>query len=85
MILSFKDLLTNGSISEVPFASDRAVLEANAGVPEDTGGVSRKHQRPVIWKYGDVEFFFSRSSNSLEMIHIDRFSNYPMTRSRIER
>ena len=75
MILSLKDLLSNGSISQVPFSCDRAALEAQAGKPECTGGVSRKHKRPVIWKYGDVEFFFSRSSNQLEMIHIDHFSN----------
>jgi hypothetical protein len=74
MIVSLKDFLASGVIAQVPFGCDQRHLEASAGAPEATGGVSRKHRRPVIWKYGDVEFHFSRSNGGLEMVHMDRFS-----------
>src|SRR5262249_982807 len=51
-----------------------ATLEAALGAPEATGGHSRKHRRPVIWKYGDVEFHFDRSAGVLWLTHLDRFT-----------
>jgi hypothetical protein len=74
MVVSLKDFLATGVFGQVPFGCDQRHLEAVAGQPEATGGVSRKHRQPIIWRYGDVEFYFSRSSGGLEMIHIDRFS-----------
>ena len=74
MILSLKDFVATGAIADVPFACDPRQLETVAGEPEATGGTSRKHRQPIIWKYGDVEFYFSRSRGGLEMIHIEQFS-----------
>jgi hypothetical protein len=50
-----------------------AALEVALGPPEATGGQSRKQRRPLIWKYGDVEFHF-RAEGPLWLIHLDRFS-----------
>jgi hypothetical protein len=75
MVLALRDFLATGVVAGVPFGCDRQQLEAVAGEPEATGGVSRKHRQPVIWKYGDVELRFSRVSGGLDMIHIDRFSS----------
>src|SRR4051794_27422331 len=74
MLVSLKDFLASGVFGPVSFGCDRQQLEAILGEPEDVGGVSRKHRRLVIWKYGDVEFYFSRASGGLEMVHIDRFT-----------
>lgn len=75
MLVSLKDFLTSGQFGPVLFGCDRLQLESTVGQPEATGGVSRKYRRPVIWKYGDVEFFFSRTSNKLETVHLDRFTD----------
>jgi hypothetical protein len=43
------------------------------GDPDDTGGTSRKHPTPSIWKYGDLEFHFGfRSDDSLWFIYMER-------------
>ncbi len=57
----------------------REALTDAFGEPEDKGGTSRKYRRPAIWKYGDIEFFFSRDTEILWLIHIDHFSSeaYP--------
>jgi hypothetical protein len=69
-----RDFINTGVFGPVHLGCSREQLEAAIGRPEATGGVSRKHRRPTIWKYGDVEFFFARPSGELEMIHIDHFS-----------
>jgi hypothetical protein len=74
MLVSLKDFIAGGGFGPIPFGCNRLQLEAVVGEPEATGGTSRKYRQPVCWKYGDVEFYFSRTSGGLNMIHIDRFS-----------
>ena len=73
--INLKDFLVTGRFGRVSFGVSRRELELAFGEPEAYGGVSRKHRRPTIWKYGDVEFFFPRTGDAgLQMVHIDRFS-----------
>ncbi len=71
--VSLKDFAATGVFGPVVFGCTRTALEAVLGEPEATGGQSRKHRRPNIWKYGDVEFYFTRPGGELDMIHIDHF------------
>ena len=70
--VSLKDFAVTGAIGPVTLGYGREALEVALGEPEATGGETRKHRRPNIWKYGDVEFFFDRACGELDMIHIDR-------------
>ena len=72
--ISLKDFAVTGAFGPVTLGYVREALEVALGEPEATGGESRKHRRPNIWKYGDVEFFFDRVGGELDMIHIDRFN-----------
>lgn len=69
-----RDFLATGEFGPISLGADRPAVEACFGQPETTGGQSRKHKRPNIWKYGDVEFFFERDSGELHLVHIDHFS-----------
>jgi hypothetical protein len=72
--VSLKDFIATGEFGQVAIGCTCSDLEAVLGEPECRGGESRKHRRPNIWKYGDVEFFFDRGIDELYLIHIDRFS-----------
>ena len=75
MIVFLRDFLARGVVPEAPFGCDRQHLESAFGPPEATGGTSRKYRQPIIWKYGDIEFSFSRETGGMDLIHIDGFSN----------
>src|SRR5262249_46047004 len=55
-VVSLHDLAATGNLGPITTGSTRASLEAAFGPPEATGGFIRKERRPLIWKYGDVEF-----------------------------
>jgi hypothetical protein len=74
VIVSFRVFFSSGVFGPVDLGAGVADLESAFGAPEATGGESRKHRNPTIWKYGDVEFFFNRTSRLLDLIHVDRFT-----------
>jgi hypothetical protein len=41
----------------------RNEVVAAIGEPDDTGGTSRKHRTPSIFKYGRIELFFEASQD----------------------
>lgn len=49
---------TTGDICPVRLGMSRAELRAILGEPDETGGTSRRHPSPRIWKYDRVEFHF---------------------------
>jgi hypothetical protein len=73
MNVSLKDLIQTGRFGSVRLGMSRAQVESSLGVPDDTGGTSRKYRRPSVWKYGDVELHFVPGSDSLWLIHLDDF------------
>jgi hypothetical protein len=72
--VSLMDFAATGAFGIIRLGCSSDALEAALGEPEATGGESRRHRMPSIWKYGDVEFFFSRPSRELHMIHMDHFN-----------
>ena len=74
MRVSLKDFAVTGDFGPVKAGFTPVSLEAVLGEPEATGGTSRRHRRPVIWKYGDIEFHFARPDGELCLVHLDRFS-----------
>ncbi len=74
VIVSLLSFLQTGRFGPIRVGSNRTELESQIGPPEDTGGTSRNHPHPVIWKYEDIEFHFDRETGELSMIHIDRFT-----------
>ena len=74
MRVSLKDFATTGDFCPVKADFTAVRLEGVFGEPEATGGTSRRHRHPVIWKYGDVEFHFARPHGELCLVHLDRFS-----------
>jgi hypothetical protein len=72
--VSLRDFLSTGNFGPLTAAFTRDALEGVLGPPEGTGGTSRKHRRPIIWKYGDLEFYFDRQSATLCTIFIDQFT-----------
>src|SRR6185312_12274771 len=73
--VSLKDFATTGDFGPVKPGFTAVSLEAIFGKPEATGGTSRRHRRPAIWKYGDIEFTFARPHGELCLVHLDRFSD----------
>jgi hypothetical protein len=71
-LVSLREFAVSGAFDRVVPGCTPAELESAFGAPEATGGESRRHRRPSIWKYGDVQFFFGRSGG-LRMVHLDTF------------
>ena len=62
-----------GDICPVRLGMSRDDLRMLFGDPDDTGGTSRKHPTPAIWKYGDLEFHFDfKSDDRLCLIYMER-------------
>lgn len=74
LILDLKEFLKSGKLGPLSLGIDRTVLKRTLGPPDAVGGQSRRHPNPQIWKYGDIEFSFDRTSQVLVLIHIDGFS-----------
>ena len=73
VVVSLQEFAMTGAFGPVVPGCDPTELESVFGPPESTGGQSRRHRQPLIWKYGDIEFFFGRVG-TLHMVHLDRFS-----------
>jgi len=58
--LWWKKFGETGDICPVKLGCTRDELRALFGEPDSVGGTSRKHKRPGIWKYGDLEFHFEK-------------------------
>ncbi len=74
MRVSLKDFAVTGNFGPVGAGFTPVRLEALFGEPEATGGTSRRWRRPLIWKYGDLDFHFSGPDGVLVLVHLDRFS-----------
>src|SRR4051812_13318113 len=72
VLVSLREFAASGTFGPAVPGCTPSELESVFGLPEATGGQSRRYRRPSIWKYGDVEFFFGRSGG-LRMIHLDTF------------
>lgn len=72
-MISLEAFFATGAFGSLIQGCTPAELEALFGPPEATGGQTRRHRRPSIWKYGDTQFFFRRPGR-LHMVHLDTFS-----------
>jgi hypothetical protein len=66
----WKHLKRTGDICPVHLGMSRDQVRAILGEPDDTGGTSRRHPTPSIWKYDRVEFHFERP-DSLALIFME--------------
>ncbi len=48
----------------------RRELQIALGDPDDVGGTSRRHPRPAIWRYEQVEFHFD-DDDALRLIYAE--------------
>ena len=72
VLVSLQAFAASGTFGPVVPGCTPAELESVFGPPEATGGQSRRHRQPSIWKYGDAQFFFGRPGG-LHMVHLDTF------------
>jgi len=74
-LVSMKRLLLTGEFGPVCLRASRQDVRAHFGEPEQTGGTSRKQRVTSIWKYGNIEFYFSRADDRLWYIQADDFED----------
>lgn len=72
VLVSLRDFAVTGSFGPVFPGCTPSELESWFGPPEATGGQSRRHRHPNIWKYGDQEFFF-KWPTGLHTVFCDSF------------
>ena len=65
-----QECLHTGEFGPVRLGMKREEIRELLGEPDDTGGTSRKHRIPQIWKYGEVELHFALSGE-LSLIYWD--------------
>lgn len=70
--ISLKTFLRTGEFGSIKRGLNRNEVTELLGEPDDTGGTSRKHSEPAVWKYGDVELLFDRETRTLSLIVITR-------------
>ena len=76
MKVSLKSFLQSGRLSSLQLEMTQAQVIEALDVPEQVGGTSRQQRRPLVFKYGSLELYFSPSLPSVcEMMYIER----PMT------
>lgn len=65
-------LRQTGDICPLRLGMTREQVRSILGDPDDTGGTSRKHRTPAIWKYEEIEFHFGPKRNDmLSLIYTD--------------
>jgi hypothetical protein len=75
--LWWKKFCESGDICPVKLGCTRDELRALFGEPDSVGGTSRKHKRPGIWKYGELEFHFERGkTDALFLIWSDTIEGH---------
>lgn len=93
MIVDLKDFVLTGDFAGLGPTITRAQLEGLFGPPETTGGEqSRCNKRPLIWKYGDIEFHFASywqdadvwREGTLRVIFADAFEAAPKGWGKLE-
>jgi len=57
MRISQRDFLVTGNLNGIALGSTVGLITELLGAPTDTGGTSRRHRRPSIYVYGNIEFF----------------------------
>ncbi|MGL5098221.1 MAG: hypothetical protein ACRDD1_21755, partial [Planctomycetia bacterium] len=73
VLVSLREFVAFGAFGPMVPGCTPTDLEAVFGPPEATGGTSRRHRRPAIWKSGDARFYFGRSGR-LYLVHLDTFT-----------
>ena len=61
----FEQCWETGDFGGVHLGMTHEEVRTILGEPNDMGGTSRKYRIPCIWKYGDIELFFSRETHTL--------------------
>jgi hypothetical protein len=61
----FEECLRSSSFGGVRIGMAREQVREHLGEPDDMGGTSRKYRTPCVWKYGEIELFFSNSTHLL--------------------
>lgn len=56
---SLEEFLSLGRLGDLRPGMSREEIQQALGAPDATGGTSRKQRTPSIYKYGDLELFFS--------------------------
>jgi len=69
--VSLKDVLRTGEFGNVRFGLSEPEILALLGPPDDVGTTTRKRKRPLLWKYGEVEFHFDFQTPNLIGIAIN--------------
>jgi len=61
-----------GDICPLRLGMSRDEMREILGEPNDTGGTTSKHKRPLIWRYADVEFHFGHAlEDGLHLIYCE--------------
>jgi hypothetical protein len=71
--ISLLEWLRSGSVGPIAPGMPWSRLEAALGLSDDVGVTSRKYRRPSIWKYGDVEFYLNRDTETIASILLHDF------------
>lgn len=62
-----------GEIAPLRLGDSQERVREVLGEPDDTGGGSRRHTEPAIWRYERLEFHFDRThGHALFLIYRDR-------------
>lgn len=71
--VSLRDFLRTGTFGPVQLGLSREQVQQRIGLPDATGGTSRKYRIPAVWKYGDIELYYERGADRLIGIYMDDF------------
>jgi hypothetical protein len=69
--VSLATFLTTGVLGRDWFGLTVEEIISILGPTDMTGGTSNKHKKPCIYKYGDIEFHFSRPEYRCVTIYIE--------------
>jgi hypothetical protein len=69
--VNLKDFLRTLKLGRIHLGQHADDVVAILGEPDCVGGASRKHRRPPIWKYGDVELLFDYRTRQINMVVIN--------------
>jgi hypothetical protein len=76
--ISLKDVIQSGIFGPIKLSMSRDEVIAVLGEPDDfsVNTRRRRHRKPAIIKYGDVEFYFTDETDQLHMIYADHVSEF---------
>ena len=67
--LWWKKFRETGDISPIRLGCAREEIRRLFGEPDAVGCTSRNNRTPAIWKYGDLEFHWTKSTDVLALIY----------------